>query len=554
MKTIAEKEIDPLPYLIRDPNTPNETIYQLLEGTNTIGREFDNTIVLEQESRDLSRHHAEIVVTNDRAVIVDRNSRNGTFVNHHKISHQALKDGDVIHLGKVAFKFVQAPISALEEAVSAKLSDLSIISRFQPEYTFVDLQALLRSEQPQQRGSILKLRQQESQQRTADKLKILLEVSKQLSSPEQSDKLLDKILDLLFTIMDVDRAAILLHNEELQQLELQAAKFREGITADLQFYSKRIVNFVYENGDAILTADARNDERFRDSTSVLGQSIHASIGVPLKPHDRLIGVLYVDNLSIANVYSQEDLEFLTALATQAAIAIENVRLSQKMRSEAVMRARLERFFPQAIAQRLREESALRVIETEVTALFSDISGFTELSSQMRPRQVLELLNEYFKVMVEDIVFRYEGTLEKYIADALLAVWGSPYSHPQDADRAVRAAIAMQWAMHKLNQRWSAQRGLQVQIHIGLNTGMVAAGNIGSEKLIQYTNIGDTMNVASRICGVAKAGEIVISRSTLEKLHTPNLIVEPLPPVQVKGKEAPLELYRILWEQIETETI
>jgi len=194
---------------------------------------------------------------------------------------------------------------------------------------------------------------------------------------------------------------------------------------------------------------------------------------------------------------------------------------------------------------------LGIVETEVTALFSDISGFTEMASQMQPRQVIELLNEYFKVMVEDIVFRFEGTLEKYIADALLAVWGSPYRQDDDAHRALQAAIAMQWAMSELNDKWRKEgRYRQIQIHIGLNTGLVAAGNIGSDKLIQYTNIGDTMNVASRICNVAKAGEIVISQATLDtvkKIVPPP--VEALPPVMVKGKSQPLQLYKVLWQSL-----
>jgi adenylate cyclase len=166
---------------------------------------------------------------------------------------------------------------------------------------------------------------------------------------------------------------------------------------------------------------------------------------------------------------------------------------------------------------------------------------------MEPRFVIEMLNEYFQVMVEDIVFQYEGTLEKYIGDALLAVWGAPYQQPDDADRAVQAARAMQRALAQLNEQWKKRRDLQIQIHIGLNTGKVAAGNIGSPKLVQYGTIGDTTNVSSRICSAAKPGEILISQSTLDKLRDPSLVVEKIPPVLVKGKNQPLQLYRLLWD-------
>jgi adenylate cyclase len=223
-----------------------------------------------------------------------------------------------------------------------------------------------------------------------------------------------------------------------------------------------------------------------------------------------------------------------------------------MQSEVIRRTKLERFFPAAVSKKIEEGWDLnRIVETEVTALFSDISGFTEMTAQMQPRKVLEFLNEYFKVMVEDIVFPFGGTLEKYIADALLAVWGSPYQKEDDAVMAVNAAIAMQWAMKQLNEDWTEQgRDLQIQIHIGLNTGMVAAGNIGSENLIQYTNIGDTMNVASRICTAAKAGEVFISESTKAKISSLNLPLEKLDLIKVKGKEEPLQLYRVLWENVD----
>jgi adenylate cyclase len=381
----------------------------------------------------------------------------------------------------------------------------------------------------------------------------LLEVSKQLSSPEEPNHLLEKILDLLLEITTIDRAVILMINEATGQLERKAVKSRSGVPFDYQFYSKRILNCVCNNGEAILTADACIDQRFNDAESILKHPIHASMCVPLKPREAVIGVLYVDNLSISGVYADEDVEFLTALANQAAIAIENSQLYKKMQAEAVLRDKLERFFPEAVSRKLREEGNLAIVDTEVTALFSDISGFTKMSSTMEPRQIIEMLNDYFQVMVEDIVFRYEGTLEKYIGDALLAVWGAPYQKADDVDRAVRAAIDMQWAVRHLNQEWQQQRNQQIQIHIGLNTGKVAAGNIGSKKLIQYATIGDTTNVTSRICGVAKAGEILISQSTYDKLSDRMLPLEKMQPVKVKGKEQPLQLYRVLWNQVRSAT-
>jgi adenylate cyclase len=177
-----------------------------------------------------------------------------------------------------------------------------------------------------------------------------------------------------------------------------------------------------------------------------------------------------------------------------------------------------------------------VVDAEVTALFCDISGFTALSERREPREILELLNEYFPLMAE-IVFRHEGTLEKYIGDAMLAVWGVPFAHDDDADRAVRAAVEMQLAA----------RGRQFGIHVGLHTGRVAAGNVGSDRYVQYATVGDTTNLASRMCGLAGQGEIYISGATLAKLKDSRR-VEAVGPMSVKGREALIDVHTVRWDE------
>jgi adenylate cyclase len=180
------------------------------------------------------------------------------------------------------------------------------------------------------------------------------------------------------------------------------------------------------------------------------------------------------------------------------------------------------------------------IETEATLLFCDISDFTALSSRMRPREIITLLNEYFPLMAA-CVFAHEGTLEKYIGDALLAVWGVPVMRPDDALRAVRAAIDMQAAIGE----WNLRRAEPLSIHVGIASGGVAAGNIGSADYLQLATIGDATNLASRVCGVADAGAVVIDDHTRARIGVtaPDLAFEHLGPTVVKGKREPLALYR-----------
>ncbi|NEP88761.1 MAG: FHA domain-containing protein [Okeania sp. SIO2C2] len=533
-----------MPYFIYAPDTGNEKVYELLTGEITIGRERDNIIAITHETS-VSRHHAQVVISQDSVNIVDQNSSNGTFVNGIKIDSCILKEGDLIHCGNAIFKFVTNSSQAQDIGLT------NIVKQYSQESNQTELNELL-DQQQDDSLSVLKLKEKDSNLQAVDKLKILLEVNKQLSSPTEPEILLEKILELLFQIIKVDRAVILLVNETTGELEQKAVKGRVGINIEGSFYSKNITNFALEKGTTFLTTNACLDQRFNNPESIVSQSIHGAVCIPLKPRDKIIGVLYADNLSLSNVYSDEDVEFMTGLANQAAIAIENTQLYNKIQVEAIIRNKLERFFPRNVARKLKETEKLEIIDTEVTALFSDISGFTKMSSTMEPRQIISMLNEYFKIMVEDIVFRYEGTLEKYIGDALFAIWGAPYQTANDAEKAIKAAIDMQWAVRSLNKQREKSHQQPIAIHIGINSGKVAAGNIGSEKLIQYATIGDTTNVTSRICSEAKSDEIMISQTTKEKLTEHNFPLEKIPPVMVKGKDKPIQLYRLLWQQVPSE--
>jgi adenylate cyclase len=244
------------------------------------------------------------------------------------------------------------------------------------------------------------------------------------------------------------------------------------------------------------------------------------------------------------------MEVIRVLSAQAAISIENARLSERLQNEAVTRNNLLRFFPPRAVSRLitNGEVRLETVTTEVAALFCDISGYTAMCGQMPPREIVELLNAYFGMMAE-IVFRHEGMLEKYIGDALLAVWGAPFRDAEDADRATECAIDMQRELLAFNTR--SHPGRRLQIHIGIEVGPVAAGNIGSPQYIQYATIGNATNLASRICQAAEAGEILISAGGFARLKRTAHCAREKPPLLVKGRDEPLRVYRIGWQEPDT---
>ncbi|WP_375767599.1 GAF domain-containing protein [Archangium gephyra] len=524
--------------LIMNPGAPDEQVFLLPEGPVTIGRAAECSVGVIHKS--LSRLHARLELEAGRIFLVDLGSKNGTFIGAVQIQRRELREGDTFRCGQVTFQLASTSLSVSEEPLPTQVHSLQ--TRFSP----TTMGELLRPHAEPGANTALKMKPVSGEGRANNKLQILLKVSQLLSSPGSIDELLDRVLQLVFQILEVDRAAILLVEPLSGQLRPRVAR-ASGELPPGPFYSQHIVEYVRGHGVAALFSDARRDPRLGSADSVLQQSICASMCVPLMPRDSVLGVLYVDNLSRAHGFTQEDLEFLTAFGNQAAIALDNSLLRQQLEEEAVLRTNYLRFFPPATLKKLQlaRSAQLGVIETEVTILFSDISQFTELSSKLQPRQVVDLLNEYFPVMA-DIVFRYEGTLEKYIGDALMAVWGAPFAHPDDVDRAVCAAVEMQQALARLNARWRAKGWTEIRIHVGINTGRAAAGNIGSEQYLQYATIGDAANLASRVCAAARPGEILLTEATLARWRERSWPVTPLPPLR-GPVTPPLAVHRVNWQ-------
>jgi len=177
-------------------------------------------------------------------------------------------------------------------------------------------------------------------------------------------------------------------------------------------------------------------------------------------------------------------------------------------------------------------------QNEVCVLFSDIRGFTALSEKMKPSEVVYLLNTYFEAMI-DVVFSHNGTLDKIIGDELMVLYGVPLKNKNDSQSAVNSALSMFKALEKFNEQMTNENLPNLEIGIGINYGKVVSGNIGSERQMNYTVIGDAVNLASRLCSHAKSGEVVISKSVFEKLDS-NRGFNPQKPIMVKGKSKEIE--------------
>jgi adenylate cyclase len=298
---------------------------------------------------------------------------------------------------------------------------------------------------------------------------------------------------------------------------------------------------------AILTHDAQTDERFEDGRSIRIHQIRSAMCAPLWLRDLVIGAISVDSPLHVGSFSATDLDLLTALANYAAVAIERARLNERIRAEEAVRARLQRYHSPAVIeavlgdpQRSDREVALR----ETTILFADIVGFTPLCESLPPDEVAAFLNQFFSLAV-DAIFEHGGTLDKFIGDAVMAFFGAPLPQADHAERAVRSARTLLSSLEAWNEQ-RREEGLEpVQLRVALNSGPVVVGDIGSERRVDYTVLGNTVNVASRLeQSAAEPGGIAIGGAT-EALLDGRIPLEPLGELQLKGLQQRVGAFRVV---------
>src|SRR5260370_4146535 len=373
----------------------------------------------------------------------------------------------------------------------------------------------------------------------------MLEVSKEVGKQEDVDGLLEKVVDFTFQIMNVDRVSMLLVEDKSGELIPRISKSRTGSASAAKHVPQSIARKAVEERVAILSDNTAADERFKGK-SILIQSVRSAMCTPLMGTDqKVLGILYVDKLTATHSFSDDDLKFLIAFGSLAAVAIENSQRSEQMRREALVLSNFQRYFSPNIAQVIAQQQDAGRLPSEkrpVVIFFSDIRGFTPMSETMSPDAIATLLTEYFTEMV-DIVFEHGGTLDKFMGAAIMALWGAPMAHEDDADRAMRCALDQLEALERLNTKWKEQGRPELGIGIGINFGEVFAGNIGSDRRLEYTVIGDAVNTASRLCSSAGPNEILISEPFFAQLKGPPE-VETLDPIQVKGKSKKVPDYRL----------
>jgi adenylate cyclase len=378
-----------------------------------------------------------------------------------------------------------------------------------------------------------------------ERLRLSHELSREIAAERDTQKLLEKILSSVFKFIRADRGVIFLRDEMDGELTPRASQRRDGTQAPISV-SSTILNHVVKERAAVLTHDAAMDFAASKGKSMILNRISSAMVAPLLHNNEVLGVLWLDSETLAQ-FQPKDLELVTAIANQAAMFIEINILGKKVENEIVARVQLSRLLSPNVAERviggqLEVKPGGQRVE-QCTVFNSDIRGFTAMSENTRPEELVEMLNEYFELMV-DTIFKYEGTLDKFMGDGIMALWGAPVLHPDDALRSVQCGLEMGEVLGQFNRRRMEQDRAPLAVGIGIHTGPLVAGYIGSSKALSYTVIGDVANTSARLCSVALAGQIVISETTMEALGG-RFELEELAPAKVKGKEKPLRIFNVL---------
>jgi adenylate cyclase len=534
--------------------------------TYTIGRAPDNHVVLDDPRA--SRHHAHIKTNDDGSfMVVDgifvngqlKRSANKVYVNgEQKFEHQ-LRDGDRVTIGASTLKFEQA-----KEERTADLSyDDKPLGHTQLLMSAKDvLNTVLRQSDPSlTMGATTVARGDkvlESLQRKANILGEIYEMSKALGAGFDLDKIFKMATDIIFRSTPADRVVALLADGIVTEQNADEAKLFPIATrardekleqhARKMTIGRTITRKVMKDRVALLSQDAAADEQFAGVDSIVSQGVRSTICAPLFTESGVHGALYADRLDPFSAFKPDDLELISAVAAQTAIAVENVRAHERLAKEEVARANYSRFLPEYVVKQMLENPnsfKLGGVTQTITVLFADIRGFTRISEHAQPEKIVQLLNRYFSAMT-DIIFAHGGTLDKYLGDGLMALFGAPTVTPKDAANAMSAAVAMQRRMLSINDELRAEGYPEIGVGIGLHTGEVIVGYIGSERRSEYTAIGDAVNTASRLESNAKAGEILVSEVTAKAAQSRYQLV-PREPISVKNREQPVPLFEVEWQ-------
>ncbi len=522
-----------MPVLHIRSETSTET--RLLKGVIRVGRHPD--CGLQVLDRNVSKEHFLLEPAGAGYALVDLGSLNGTFVNgvacHHRI---ALQSGDVIALGAVRITYDQSDAQPFagrgpkrDAPPPSRTALYDINTQIDVAHAFATAEQL--NHDPARLAA------------DYERLRFAVELSNDLSAEPDLHQVLTKLLRALFKHVRADRGVILLKDSG-GVLTPEVGLGLDGQSAQVDV-STTILEHVVREKAAVLTHDAAQDFGTSRGRSMILNAIRSAIVVPLVHEGEVLGAVWLDAQTLGQ-FRHQDLLVAATLGHQAAMFVANARLTHRIAAEVLTRERFARTLSPNLAERVRsgalEVKAGGVHIARCAVLNSDIRGFTSLTERTTAAAMVAWLNEYFEAMV-DVLFKHDGTLDKFMGDGILSLFGAPESKADDVLRAVQCAIAQVAALRALNAGRHARDLPPLEAGFGIDTGPVIAGYVGSSRTLSYTVVGDPANTSARLCALAGPYEILISEATRSALAGAIAVTE-VGPIKVKGKDNAVRVFRI----------
>ncbi|REJ79813.1 MAG: FHA domain-containing protein [Acidobacteria bacterium] len=555
-----------------------------------IGRGGDNDIVLSDGS--VSRQHLLLRWQGDALVAEDLGSTNGLKVNGKQRKQAVVAAGDELQIGKFVL-LLEGAARGRGAGRSARASEgaagpagegagstpATAGGATVPASTSGDAMAAFGGDGPIPAGTIVRKLSdlvQEDQQldpllgrRSGEDsrsdssagpppaaeasvrgyLDALNRLARDLLRADNETTVLRTMLEVVFASLRVDRAFVLL-GSTIDNLRCEI--LRDGSEVQIRPseevpVSQTILRTVMQDQVGLLSLDALDDRRLASGESIRLHGIRSAMCAPLWAEGEIVGFIQVDSPFQKGRFGGADLDFLITVANYGAVGIQRI---QERRS----RGRLERYHSPSVVEEVlrvdREEIGARGLrKAEVSVLFGDLVGFTAFSEHASMDEVADLLEGYFSRATE-AVFAHGGTLDKFIGDCVMAFFGAPLDQEDHAERAVSAGLQLVAAVREWNEERRGAGRPEVAYRIGVNSGPVLVGDVGSQDRVDYTVLGNTVNLAQRLeSGVAKPGDLVIGEST-HRLLPPGFECEPLGEHALKGLQTRVRAFRVLGRGVE----
>jgi adenylate cyclase len=472
---------------------------------NVIGRHPKNRIKILEAG--ISKVHCLIASEENQTFSIrDLGSRNGTYINGTRLKGKMfLKDGDEIKMGHTLCLFREQMEArrvkwrdddkdAIMETILHKVAPQQM-NKFFPETNIID-EEMLRADY--------------------ERLRISFELQRDIGFDLHVDFILGRVLDRAFDVLAFDQGVVLL-------LDPQGAfaihAYKTKTLGDELIISRTLADLVADDGQGVVLMNP-NPSAGREAPEFIETPVQTTLAVPILDEHDLQGVIILDRWAAYHPYREKDLNLLSNVANKTALFIRNSQIAKSVTRESLERERFRKILSPEMAEMVvagQLKVDLEGKQHAATLLMVNMIDFNAQTGALDPEGLIEFLNQYYDHLV-GVVFRHEGMIDQYLGDRILAAWGVPQPHEDDPLRAVTAAVEMQQMMEALNQQRQKDNLPLLEIGIGVATGMVVAGGLGSQKTRRYSIVGELVNDVQAICASARSEQVLISEKTFQMVQ------------------------------------